>query len=280
MDVIKSKLGLIIAICFLNVSVAFTEETKRNSVVIFLPMAGWIKNKVEFTSGGTKQTISDKGKLYGLDLLYANPKFVIGSLGHYSVLDKTNEIGYLFFTNYYFRQEKQIQPMIGLSVEYINLYTQLSGNDLPPLVSLDVNTRIWAPNPIIGLSYKNYFLNKNADFRISPFVGYFNEQVNTTVSSPGMVIGGQNRFGFKGHSTVNLDYVSVGSKIELTLYHFIKLDSKFYYRFKKDDKTLYTVRNRLDFYLSRRFGFSTKFDYFKDKFETNKFIFFGPAYVF
>jgi len=274
----KAKLFVLLLVCSLRTFYSFpvfSEEINRKAVFLFLPMTGWIRNEVEFSIPGncTKESLKDDGQLHGIYMMCATPKFVLGSLGHYSKLDKTYENGYLFFTYYYFRQEKEIQPMIGFAVDYIHFYTQLTTEDVSPLTSLDVDTSIWAFHPTIGVSYKN------GNFRISPFVGYFNEQVNTVVSSPGMKMAGQNRYGFKRESSVSLDYISAGSKFEITLYHLVKLDTKFYFRFKQNEPALYTLRNRVDFYLSKELGFSTKIDYFQDKYETNFFLFFGPSFA-
>lgn len=275
----KTKLRVLFLIYFLFIFCSFpvlSEESDKNSAFIFLPMTGWIRNEVEFSipDNSTKQTLKDDGQLHGIYMLYANPKLVLGSLGHYSKLNKSYENGYLFFTRYYFRQEKQIQPMIGFAIEYIHFYTQLTIEDVSPLTSLDVDSSIWAFHPTAGISYKN------ANFRISPFAGYFNEQVNTVVSSPGMKIAGQNQYGFKSETSVSLDYVSLGSKIEVYLHHFIKLDTKFYFRFRQNEKPLYTLRNRVDFYFAKMLGISAKIDYFQDKYETNLFVFIGPSLAF
>lgn len=253
-----------------------SEETEKKSRFIFLPISGWIKNEVSFIlpNSSGKQTLEDEGPTSGVYMLYINPKFVIGSLGHFSNLDKSDESGYLVFWDYYFGQQKRIQPNIGINVENIHFYTELGTENVSPMSSVDTDTSIWVLHTTLGVSYKC------GNYRISPFVGYFNEQVNSTVSSPGMVVGGQNRFGFKSKSSVKLDYVSLGSKLELTLYHFVKFDTKFYFRFKEGDEMMYTLRNRIDFYLSRKMGISNKIDYFKDEYETNSFIFLGPFFVF
>ncbi|OGS45562.1 MAG: hypothetical protein A2539_06975 [Elusimicrobia bacterium RIFOXYD2_FULL_34_15] len=273
------NLFILFLIFFLFVLDSFaidSEKASRNSVFLFLPMTGWIENEVKFNIPGSseKQILNDNGQLHGIYMMYANPKFVLGSLGHYSKLDKSYENGYLLFTRYYFNYIEQLQPTIGFAVDYIHFYTQLGTEDIPPLSSLDVVSSIWASHPTIGMSYKN------GNFKIYPFIGYFNEQVNTVVSSPGMQITGQNRFGFKSKSYISLDYFSAGSEFDITLYHFIGLDTKFYFRFREDDKTLFTLRNRLDIYFSKSWGVSSKIDYFQDKNETNIFIFLGPAFVF
>jgi len=274
--VIKSKILLLIYLYIFYGFPVLLKGADKNSVFLFLPMTGWIENNIEFTipSSSTKQSLKDDGQLYAIYMIYANPKFIIGSLGHYSRLDKSYENGYLFFANYYFCQKKEIQPMIGFAVDYIHFYTQLTIKDVLPLSSLDVDTSIWAFHPTVGISYKK------ANFRISPFIGYFNEQVNTVASSPGMEIAGENRYGFNSGSSVSLDYISLGSKFELTFYHVVKLDTKFYFRFKQNEETIYTLRNCIDFYFSRKLGLSTKIDYLQDKYETNFFIFLGPSFIF
>jgi hypothetical protein len=255
---------------------AFAEGANKDSIFIFAPMTGWINNKVEFPlpNSTVKQKLSDTGQLSGIYMMCVNPKFVIGSLGHYSQLDKSYEAGNLFFANYYFGRENEIQPTLGFAADYIHIYSRLTREDVAPLSSLDVDSSIWAFHPTAGISYKT------GNFRISPFVGYFNEQVNTVVSSPGMIIAGQNRNGFNSKSFVSLNYMSVGTGLDVSLYHFIRFDTKFYYRFNHNSRALYTSRNRLDLYVSKKVGLSAKIDYFLDENETNFFIFVGPMFAF
>ena len=134
----SNKLKIVLAIPFLCIFYAspmIAEKPDSKSVFLFAPMTGWIKNEVEFDIPGTtaKQKLKDDGQLHGIYTMYVNPKFVLGSLGHYSKLDKSYENGYLFFTHYYFRQEKEVQPMVGFAVDYIHFYTQLTTEDVPQL---------------------------------------------------------------------------------------------------------------------------------------------------
>lgn len=268
---------LFICLCvFYVLPVKAAEEPEKKSRFLLLPMAGWINSDVQFTSqqGSPSQTLKDNGHLYGLYTIYADSDIAIGSLSHYSVLNKSYENGYLFFANYNFCHDNEIQPVLGFAVDYIHFNTQLTKEDVPPLSSLVVDGSIWAFHPTIGISYKQ------DNYKISPFIGYFNEQVGMIISSPGMLVGKQNNFGFESKSSVGLDYFSIGSKFEITISHFIKLDTKLYCRLRQNEQILWTLRNRLDLYFSKKIGLSVVVDYFQDKYETNSFIFIGPSFVF
>jgi hypothetical protein len=143
-----------------------------------------------------------------------------------------------------------------------------------PLISLNVDTSIWALHPIAGVSFKR------GTSRVTPFLGYFNEQVDTSLTSEGMRIAGQTRNGFSAAPSVVLDYMSAGVKAEFSFLHFFRFDTKVYWRFKNGEEALLTTRNRLDIFLSPRAGIALKYDYFDDKFEKNSFIFIGPVFAF
>ncbi len=255
------------------------EEKRKDSRFIFSLLTGRIRNEVEFRVPGNSagQSLKDDGGLRGIYMIYAARKFVIGSLGHFSKLKNSDENGYLFFGSYSFAPAKKIHPTAGFAVEYIHFYTQMPPEDVFPLNSLDVDSSILVFHPTLGISYKNSCLNNGISFKATPFVGYFREKVNTVINSIGNA--GYGIPGFKSSPSDDLKYTSAGMNFEISLYRFLKLDSKVYFRFRGDEETLYTLRNRFDVYFSRNFGLTMKIDYFQDKYETNSFIFFGVTAV-
>jgi hypothetical protein len=95
-----------------------------------------------------------------------------------------------------------------------------------------------------------------------------------------MPVAGQTRNGFRKKASADLDYASLGVKVDLTLWHFIRLDSKVYARSRSHEKTRWTSRNRVDLFLSRKIGISVKYDRFQDKYEGTTLLYAGPAFVF
>ena len=227
-----------------------------------------------YGSLNNESVLTDRGPLYGLNMLYARPNFSIGTMGHYSKLDFSTENGYLLYLTYYFQQNKIIQPMLGFSGEYIHIFTAENAAMAAPLNSLDVDSSIWAFHPIIGLAFKL------GEQMITPFVGYFSEQVETTVVSEGMSVGGQKQNGFNAKSSVVLNYVSAGSMLDFVFHHFIRFNTKFYWRFKDGDQTRFAARNRLDLFISKNAGISFKYAFFDDKYEKNAFASIGPTFIF
>ncbi len=258
------------------------EETGMQPVFVFSPMAGWVKNKVMFTNPGTneKQTFIDESPIYGFDLVYITPRVVLGATGHRNDSATVSERGLLWHGNYFFSRFHSLQPTVGLAIENISLYSQLSSADVPGLVSLDAFNDIMSTHATAGVVFDNIIPNELVKVKLTPFAGYFNEKVRAIISSPGVRIGASNRYGFEAESNADLDYLSLGAKIELDLHHFLRLDSKVYYRLKSGAKTYYTLRNRIDIFFNQKLGVSAKIDYFKDKYETNLFIMAGPALVF
>ncbi len=264
-----------VAVFVLAALPAFSAETENKGLFLFSPLAGRLASQVTFTvPNASAQQLNDTGGLYGMSLLYAEKNFTLGSSADYSRLDKSYENNYLFFTRFYTGKAGELQPSAGLSVENIHIYTQMAAADAAPLSSLDVDSSIWAFHLTAGLSYKE------GAFRISPFAGYFNEQVGTVVSSPGMIVSGVNKYGFKGVYSDSLNYATAGTRLEASISHFLRVDSTVYFRFGDIGPALITSRNRIDFLLSREFGLSCKIDYFQDKYETNSFVSFGPVFVF
>lgn len=263
-------------------SYAEDKENDLKPFFVFSPMVGWVKNKVIFTNPGTgnAQAFIDESPIYGFDLVYISPKIVLGATGHRSDSAEVNERGLLWHGNYFFDQCRGVQPTIGISIENITLYSKLSSADVPGLVSMDAFNDILSTHVTAGVVIDNVLPNRISKIKLTPFAGYFNERVRAIISSPGIKVAGQNRFGFETEGRTILDYLSLGAKIEVSLAHFINIDSKVYYRLKKNEKTYYTLRNRIDLFFNRQVGLSIKVDYFKDKYETNLFIMAGPALVF
>jgi hypothetical protein len=261
---------------------AFAQEDPNKGKFLFSPMTGSINSEAHYTVPGSaaENTLTDDGTLYGVYTMYMSPQLVIGNLLHTSRLAASNENGAMIFGYYYFMHDKKFQPTVGLTIENISIYSEIPGEDVAPLVSLDVRNNIWTAFPIAGITYKDSFKDNRVKLECTPFVGYFNEQVNVTVTSPGQKIGTSIRNGFKSSSEINLDYTAAGVKVVLRLFHFVSVDTKLYFRFKQGESTLYTWRNRVDFYLNPKLGITVKNDYFKDKYETNTLLFIGPAFVF
>jgi hypothetical protein len=259
-----------------SATLCFSQDQDSKTIFLFAPMAGIAKIDVDYSvpNSSVKQNLNDSGPLYGMHMLFINPKFVVGTLGHYTELGKGKENGYLVTGDYFFREKEKWQPMLGASVEYIHTLTELGLSDVAPLDALNVDSSIWAFYPIAGISYKN------EHFRISPYAGYFKETVETIVMSDGMRVGGQLKYGFRVKSHADLDYFSIGTKFEFTLGHFMRYDGKFYVRLRSGEEDHLTTRNRLDFFLSRNVAISAKIDYFQDQFETTTMYLFGPAIVF
>jgi len=258
------------------VPVSRADEGTRESVFVFSPVGGWIRNKAEFITPGTitEKAVSEDGILYGMFMMYADRNMSVGSLGHYSKLEKSRENSYMFYLNYYFLPDGAFQPMAGMAVDYINFLTELPGADVAPLLSMDLASSIWAFHPTAGVAWKQ------GPFRVTPFAGYFNERFNMTIDVPGIKAGPKTLAGFRSEVRQVTDYVSTGARFEADLWHFLKLDSKFYFRFHSGEKALFTTRNRLDLFLTRNLGMSIKCDYFQDASETNVYVLGGPALAF
>ncbi|NQT29108.1 MAG: hypothetical protein HQ596_00905, partial [Candidatus Saganbacteria bacterium] len=152
------------------------------AIFLVAPFVGGLSSDIQYSSpgGSGMNTLSDVGSLYGLNMMYARPNFSIGTMGHFSKLNYSTENGYLFYLTYYFRQDDPVQPMLGFYADYIHIFTHEDSVAVAPLNSLNVDTSIWAFHPIVGLSFKR------GRQRITPFVGYFNEQVTTSLASEGM----------------------------------------------------------------------------------------------
>ncbi len=255
-------------------SVFAAEQGK--AIFLLSPFVGSLSSDIQYPSPGGSgvNTLSEVGSLYGLHMMYARPSLSIGSMGHFSKLNYSTESGYLFYLTYYFRQDEPVQPMLGFSADYIHIFTREDSVAAAPLKSLNVDTSIWAFHPIVGLSFKG------GSYRITPFVGYFNEQVATSLASEGMSSGGQTINGFSAASSVTLCYVSAGANLDFTFAHFIRLKTKFYWRYRGGDQPLLTARNQLDFFLTPQAGISLKYDYFDDKYEKNIFATIGPTFIF
>lgn len=262
--------------------VSVCAEDRHEGKLIISPLAGIINNEIQFSlmHSSSKKTIKDDGPLYGLYMIYARPDFIIGALNHYSYLEKSDENGHLFFLRYYFYAHKSLQPTIGCTFEQINVRMVLDSADAAPFSSMIADINIWVTNPTIGISYKNKALRNKLAYRITPFIGYFNEQVAVDIVSPGMLIANQHMNGFSVKTHEKLEYFSAGIKIQAALFHAFAIDSKLYFRKRKNEKTLYTIRNRIDYYITKKLGLTVKYDYFQDTFDKNTFLFFGPSIVF
>jgi len=116
--------------------------------------------------------------------------------------------------------------------------------------------------------------------KITPFLGYFNEEVVTSFASQGMTMGGRAQNGFTGDGNAVLNYMTAGVKVDLAFCRFIKLDAKVYDRFSCGKQGLFTARTRLDFLLSKQSGISVKYDYFDDVYEKDTFAMIGPFFAF
>lgn len=273
----KEKVFLALILVFIASGLsrsAFAAEPGK-AVFLISPLAGSLSSDIQYQSpgGSGTKTLSEVGSLYGLNMVYASPDFNIGSIGHYSKLNYSTVNGYLFYVNYFFRQDEPVQPMLGFSADYIHIFTREDSVAAAPLASLNVDTSIWAFHPIVGLSLKK------GELRVTPFVGYFNEQVATSLASEGMNIGGQTSNGFSAASSATLNCISTGAALDFTFARFVKAKTKFYWRFGEGDRARLTARNQLDFFLSKQMGILLKYDYFDDKYEKNIFTSIGAAFV-
>jgi outer membrane protein W len=262
-----------LVLAFVLVSSASFAEEARNSVFVLSPVGGWITNKSVYTVQGStaEKSLKETGNLYGLFMTYADRSLSVGSLGHYSDLEKSRENSYMFYVNYYFMPDSALRPMAGMAMDYISFQTELPNAEVAPLLSMDLASSIWAFHPTAGVAYRA------GPVRVTPFAGYFNERFLMTMNCPGMKVGTKTLAGFRQEVRVVTDYATTGARVELDPWHFLKLDSRFYFRFHSGEKMLFTTRNRLDIYLTRNFGLSVKCDYFKDPAETNFYILGGPA---
>jgi len=256
--------------------VSRADDGARDSVFVLSPVGGWISNKAEYTSPGStaEKSIKEDGILYGLFMMYADRNMSVGSLGHYSKLEESRENSYMFYLNYYFMPDWAFRPMAGMAMDYINFNTELPGKDVAPLLSMDLASSIWAFHPTAGVAWQA------GPVRVTPFAGYFNERFLMTMNVPGIKAGPKTIAGFRAEIREVTDYVSTGARFEADLWHFLKLDSKFYFRFHTGDKALFTTRNRVDLFLTRNLGMSVKCDYFQDATETNMYVLGGPALAF
>ncbi|MCU0641235.1 MAG: hypothetical protein MUC35_04005 [Candidatus Margulisbacteria bacterium] len=220
------------------------------------------------------QILHETGTLYGLNMLYAGPNFTIGSLGHYSRFKSSTENGYLFYLAYYFREDQPVQPLLSFSADYIGILTKLDGAAAAPFNSLNVDTSIWAFHPLAGISFKL------GEQRIAPFIGYFKEQVTTSLASEGTNNGGQTSNGFSAANSVELDYLSAGAKLDLIFAQPIRFNTKFYWRHRSGEQPLFAARNQLDILFSHQAGITLKYDYFEDKYEKNTLALIGPTFIF
>lgn len=270
---LKKFLTMFVLSVFMGTAVYAIENSGK---FIISPMGGMINSDIKYTVPGVNgmKTLSDSGPIYALMMMYTCPQFTLGNMGHYSKLDKSTENGYMFYGLYYFRKDADIRPMLGFYADYISVLTKATSADVAPLVSMNVNTSVWALHPIAGVSFKL------GTQKITPFIGYFNEQVDTSLASEGMLIAGQKRNGFSANSSTILDYMTAGVKAELNFMHFIRFDTKIYARLKNGEDALFTSRNRLDLLISKNTGISIKYDYFDDKYEKNSFLLIGPVFVF
>jgi len=229
---------------------------KRKTIFLVSPLFGSLNTDL--------QTLSESGTLYGLNMLYASPSLIIGSLGHYSKLNYSTENGYLIHMTYYFRDDKPVQPMLSFSADYISIFTKLDGAAAAPFNFLNADTSVWAFHPFAGLSFKL------GEQRLTPFVGYFKEQVTTALASSG----------FSSANFVELNYITAGAKLDLRFAHFIRFSTKFYWRYKNGEQPLLSARNQLDLLFSPQAGISMKYDYFDDKYEKNTLALIGPTFIF
>jgi hypothetical protein len=265
-----------VVVCAAGLAAPRCESRETESVVVLSPMAGWIRNEVKFATPGSasEMSLKENGWLGGIYMMYADGNLTIGSLGHCSKLKESREDSYLFFARYYFLPQSLIRPMLAFDLDHISTNTPIPVQDAAPFASMDVDTSVWAIHPSVGVSCRFGLL------RLVPFAGYFNERVGVTINTPGMRIANQLRNGFRADAGQVLDYVTLGSRLDLEYRHFIRWDGKFYFRFRRGDKALLTIRNRLDFLFSRSFGVTAKVDYFQDESESNLFAAIGPAFVF
>ena len=160
---------------------AGAEDAARSSAFIVAPVAGWTTNKADYPAGppGRKKTLKEDGPLGGIFLMYADDDLCVGNLGHYSNLDQSQVMSYMFFVRYYPARYGTFRPMVGLTTDYIDIHSSIPLGVRPPL-SMDMVNTVWAFQPTIGVSWEY------KSFRAVPFVGYFNERVKMDLYSPGM----------------------------------------------------------------------------------------------
>lgn len=265
---------LALALTGLVSGLSIAEE--RSSVSIISPVAGWVSNETSFLLPGNPelQTLKEKGPLYGIYMMHADQDISFGSLGHYSQLDSTRESSYMFFAYYHLPVDWAARPMFGFALDYLRFSTQMPQDVIAPMLSMDIETTIWAFHPVIGAKIGEDALN------VTPFAGYFNERVGVNINSPGMKIGPTVKFGFRSEVSEVLDFGTIGAMLKAKYSHFLAFDGKFYFRMRDGMYPLLTVRSRVDMFLSRSFGISVKADYLKDKTEKNFFVLVGPDFVF
>lgn len=272
------KLGILKSVCVLLVLGFLAGSVlagEKSGIFLVSPMFGQINSDIQYPSGtGGTNTLSDSGPISALMMMYTCPDYTLGGMFHFSKLNNSDENGYMFYGLYYFGKESGIRPMIGFYADYINVFTKMPHENIAPLLSLNVNTSIWAFHPIAGVQFH---IGKQ---KITPFIGYLNEQVETSMTSEGMLIGGETVNGFSSNSSISIDYMTAGVKVEFKITHFIRFDTKVYARFRNGENPLFTSRSRLDFLLSKQLGISVKYDCFNDKYETNSFLLIGPVFVF
>jgi hypothetical protein len=274
MKISGGKCAFALALVMAAGSVAGSEE--RKSVSIISPVAGWISNETTFTIPGNPvpQTLKEDGMLYGVYMMYADQDISFGCLGHYSGLENTRENSYMAFAYYHLPVDWAVRPMFGMALDYLRFSTEMPQKDVAPLQSMDIDTSIWAYHPIAGATIGGDALN------ITPFAGYFKEQVRVLVNSPGMKMGPAIKYGFRTEVSEALEYGSLGTMLKAKYSHFLAFDGKIYFRMRDGAYPLMTVRSRVDIFLARNLGISVKADYLKDKSEKNFFVMAGPDFVF
>ncbi len=247
-----------------------------SSVVIVSPVAGWMGNKVEYTTPGAaaKSSLKENGSLFGIYSMYAGSALSFGTLGQFSALDFSREASYMFFAYYRYPTGNSLRPMVGGSLDLIEFTTRMPQSVLGPLLSMDLAAEIWAIHPMAGVSIGD------RNLAVTPFVGYMNERVYMTMNVPGILAGPKVLPGFRQRMSAVADYVTVGTLVRAGFHHFVMWDGKAYMRIRSGERTLWTLRNRIDVFLSRAIGVSVKADYFMDDTETNYYIATGPAFAF
>ncbi|MBD3271059.1 MAG: hypothetical protein GF384_00810 [Elusimicrobia bacterium] len=247
---------------------------------IISPLAGYIFNILDYESSSslTDFSIVDKGPLYGLYFSYMQKGFIFGGLHHDARLEHSEVTGNLLYVHYYFNHKKRIQPTVGINLEKILIYSKV--NRSGPYTSVNIRNNIIAVNPVCGITTKWDYMKMGTTIFVTPFMGYFQERVNTGIISPGMAVNGQLLNGFESNELNRLDFTVLGVKIRVHYMPYILLKSKIYFRLKHDQKTLYTLRNELSVYMRQNIGIMLKYDYFLDTYNTNRFYFIGPLFIF
>ncbi len=271
------KLLIIIPAVLIMIAAAFSAQAlENNGMFLVSPMAGTINCDVKFNTPGTgsASSINDSGPLEAISMIYACPRFTLGSMAHFSTLNKSTENGYLFYGLYNFLNGSNIYPTVGFYSDYISVYTKATSDDVAPLNSMNIDSSIWGLHAIAGMTFK---VNGQ---KVMPFIGYFNEEVGTSFASEGMIIGGQTQYGFAGDASAVLNYMTAGIKADLMVCRCVRLDAKIYDRFSRGEQGLFTARTRLDLLLSKQAGISVKYDYFDDVYEKDTFAMIGPFFVF